>query len=93
MSDLHLGQHISRRFNEELEEVRTKVLHMGGIVESQLAKALRVMVNDEAALAKEVAKADSAVNSLEVYIDEECTRIVALLQPAATDLRLIMAVT
>ena len=66
MSDLHLGQHISRRFNEELEEVRTKVLHMGGIVESQLANALRVMVNDEPALAKEVAKADHTVNSLEI---------------------------
>ena len=93
MSDLHLGQHISRRFNEELEEVRSKVLHMGGIVEGQLANALRVLVNDESALAKDVVSADSIVNSLEVDIDEECTRIVALRQPAATDLRLIMAVT
>ena len=93
MSDLHLGQHISRRFNEELEEVRSKVLHMGGIVEGQLANALRVLVNDESALAKDVVSADSIVNSLEVDIDEECTRIVALRQPAATDLRLVMAVT
>lgn len=93
MSDLHLGQHISRQFNEELEDVRSKVLHMGGIVETQLANALRVMVNDESELAKEVVNADSIVNSLEVEIDEECTRIVALRQPAATDLRLVMAVT
>jgi len=93
MSDLHLGQHISRRFNEELEEVRSKVLHMGGVVENQLSNALRVMTNDEFELAKEVVNADSIVNSLEVEIDEECTRIVALRQPAATDLRLIMAVT
>jgi phosphate transport system protein len=93
MSDLHLGQHISRRFNEELEEVRSKVLHMGGIVETQLANALRVMVNDEIELAKEVINADSIVNSLEMEIDEECTRIVALRQPAATDLRLVMTVT
>jgi phosphate transport system protein len=93
MSDLHLGQHISRRFNEELEDVRSKVLHMGGIVETQLANALRVMVNDEIELAKEVINADSVVNSLEVEIDEECTRIVALRQPAATDLRLVMTVT
>jgi phosphate transport system protein len=92
MSDLHLGQHISRRFNEELEEVRSKVLHMGGVVETQLANALRVMVNDEIELAKEVVDADSIVNSLEVEIDEECTRIVALRQPAATDLRLVMTV-
>jgi phosphate transport system protein len=93
MSDLHLGQHISRRFNEELEDVRSKVLHMGGIVEGQLANAMRVLVNDEVELAKEVIRADSTVNSLEVEIDEECTRIVALRQPAATDLRLVMTVS
>jgi len=93
MSDLHLGEHISRRFNEELEDVRSKVLHMGGVVETQLANALRVMVSDETALAKEVINADHIVNTLEVEIDEECTRIVALRQPAATDLRLIMTVT
>jgi len=90
MSDLHLGQHISRRFNEELEEVRSRVLHMGGIVEVQLANALRVLVNDETALAKEVKNADTVVNALEVEIDEQCTRIVARRQPAATDLRLII---
>ena len=66
---------------------------MGGVVETQLANALRVMVSDETALAKEVINADHIVNSLEVEIDEECTRIVALRQPAATDLRLIMTVT
>ena len=93
MSDMHLGQHISRRFNEELEDVRSKVLHMGGIVEVQLANALRVMVHDEIELAREVVNADAIVNSLEVEIDEECTRIVALRQPAATDLRLVMTVT
>lgn len=92
MSDLHLGQHISRRFNEELEEVRSRVLHMGGIVEVQLANALRVLVNDETALAKEVKHDDAIVNSLEVEIDEQCARIVARRQPAATDLRLIITV-
>ena len=93
MTDLHLGEHISRRFNEELEDVRSKVLHMGGIVEEQLANALKVLVNDESGLAREVIDADAIVNSLEVEIDEECTRIVALRQPAATDLRLIMTVS
>jgi len=93
MTDLHLGEHISHRFNEELEDVRSKVLHMGGIVEEQLANALKVLVNDESELAREVMDADSIVNSLEVEIDEECTRIVARRQPAATDLRLIMTVS
>ena len=93
MTDLHLGDHISRRFNQELEDVRSRVLHMGGVVEEQLANALKVLVNDESGLAREVMNADSIVNSLEVEIDEECTRIVARRQPAATDLRLIMTVS
>ena len=93
MTDLHLGEHISRRFNEELEDVRSRVLHMGGVVEEQLANALRVLVNDESDLARDVMDADAIVNSLEVEIDEECTRIVARRQPAATDLRLVMTVS
>jgi phosphate transport system protein len=93
MDKLHFGEHISRQFNEELEEVRSKVLHMGGVVEEQLANALRVLVNDESELAREVRDADVRVNTLEVEIDEECTRIVARRQPAATDLRLVMTVT
>jgi len=92
MSDLHLGQHISRRFNEELEDVRSKVLQMGGIVEAQLANALKVLVNEKPSLAKQVKNDDAVVNSFEVEIDEECARIVARRQPAATDLRLIITV-
>ncbi len=92
MDKLHLGQHISRQFNVELEDVRSKVLHMGGVVEEQLANALNVLVNGEVKLARSVIDADAIVNSLEVEIDEECTRIVARRQPAATDLRLVMSV-
>lgn len=93
MSDLHIGEHISQQFNEELEDARSKVLQMGGVVEEQLANAMRVLVDDESALAKEVIKADAVVNSLEVEIDEECVRIVARRQPAATDLRLIITIS
>lgn len=93
MSDLHLGQHISRQFNEELEDVRSHVLHMGGVVETQLSNALKVLLNNETELVRDVLDADALVNSFEVDIDEECTRIVARRQPAATDLRLIMTVS
>ncbi len=89
---LNLGQHISQQFNEELEEVRNKVLQMGGIVEEQLGKAVRALVDGNATLAAEVVTNDYRVNALEVEIDEECTRILALRQPAASDLRLVMAV-
>jgi len=92
MDKLHLGQHISRKFNEELEEVRSKVLQMGGLVEEQLGQAVRALVTGDRKLAKKVVKSDYRVNALEVDIDEECTRIVARRQPAASDLRLVMAV-
>ncbi len=92
MDKLNLGQHISQRFNEELEDVRSKVLQMGGIVEEQLASALQALLNGNTELAGEVIRNDQRVNALEVQIDEECIRIVARRQPAATDLRLVMAV-
>lgn len=92
MNDLRLGEHISRQFNEDLEEVRSKVLQMGGLVEEQLVNAVRALVENDSDLAQRVMKTDARVNALEVEIDEECTRIVARRQPAASDLRLVMAV-
>jgi len=89
---LNIGHHISRQFNEELENVRTQVLKMGGIVEDQLGNAVRALVETNADLARSVVENDHRVNALEVAIDEECTRIVARRQPAASDLRLVMAV-
>jgi len=92
MDKLNIGQHISRQFNEELEGVRSQLLKMGGIVEEQLTQAVRALVETNATLAREVVEHDYRVNALEVAIDEECTRIVARRQPAASDLRLVMAV-
>lgn len=92
MDKLHLSEHISQQFNEELEAVRAKVLHMGGVVEDQLAKAVSALITGDADLAREVARHDAVVNGLEVEIDDECTRIVARRQPTASDLRLVMAV-
>lgn len=92
MDKLNIGQHISRQFNEELENVRSQVLKMGGIVEDQLSRAVQALVETNAELAREVVQNDYRVNALEVAIDEECTRIVARRQPAASDLRLVMAV-
>jgi phosphate transport system protein len=92
MDDLNLGHHISRQFNEELEDIRNKVLQMGGIVEEQLGRAVKALVEGNTKLAKQVVTDDYRVNALEVEIDEECTRIVARRQPAASDLRLVMAV-
>lgn len=92
MDKLNINQHISQQFNEELEAVRSKVLTMGGMVEQQLADAVRALVESDGKLAEQVVRNDYKVNALEVEIDEECTYILARRQPAATDLRLVMAV-
>ena len=92
MDKLHIGQHISRQYNEELEDIRTRVLNMGGLVEQQLNDALRALTELDESLAETVISSDYKVNALEVAIDEECTQILARRQPAASDLRLVIAV-
>ncbi len=85
-------QHISKQFDNELENIREQVLAMGGLVEQQLIKSLQALTESEIELAENVIKNEPQVNSLEVSIDEGCTKILARRQPAAGDLRLVMAV-
>ena len=84
--------HISRSFNQDIEELRNQVLAMGGLVESQLSKAIAALVSGDSELGLKVANDDYKVNALEVSIDEECSRILATRSPAAGDLRLIVAI-
>jgi phosphate transport system protein len=92
METADLSHHISRRFNEDLERVRTQVLGMGGFVEAQLAKAITSLIEGDSSLGESVALDDLKVNGMEVSIDEECSRILATRSPAAGDLRLIVAI-
>jgi phosphate transport system protein len=92
MDTADLGHHISRRFNEDLERVRSKVLTMGGFVEQQLQKAVTALVEGDSALGESVVLDDIQVNNMEVSIDEECSRILATRAPTAGDLRLIVAI-
>lgn len=92
MDNINIGHHISRQFNEELEDVRNQVLIMGGLVEQQITNAVKALVEGDNALAEQVIENDRKVNGLEVAIDEECTQILARRQPAASDLRLVVAV-
>ena len=87
-----LGDHISRRFNQDIEELRNSVLAMGGLVETQLSRAIAAIVSGDSELGLKVAHDDYKVNNLEVNIDEECSRILATRSPAAGDLRLIVAI-
>ncbi|MFY8273626.1 phosphate signaling complex protein PhoU [Pseudoalteromonas sp. SSDWG2] len=88
----NINKHISGKFNEELENVRNHVLSMGGLVEQQLNSALDAVSKGDTELAKKVKENDYRVNAMEVNIDEECTRIIAKRQPAASDLRLVVAI-
>jgi len=92
MDNLQIGRHISGQFNEDLERVINNVMHMGGLVEKQLTDALASVQQGDVSLAKEVLSNDYQVNAYEVSIDDDCTRIIAKRQPAAGDLRLIMAI-
>ena len=92
METADLSHHISRRFNEDLERVRTKVLTMGGAVEALLAKALHSLIEGDSSLAESVAHDDLKINGMEISIDEECSRILATRSPAAGDLRVIVAI-
>ncbi|MFO7275589.1 MAG: phosphate signaling complex protein PhoU [Pseudomonadota bacterium] len=92
METADFSHHISRRFNEDLERVRNKVLSMGGMVEQQLEKAVTALIEGDSALGEAVARDDYRVNAMEVSIDEECSRILATRAPAAGDLRLIVAI-
>ena len=84
--------HISRRFNRDIEDLRNSVLAMGGLVENQLSKAVSAIISGDSELGLRVANDDYMVNDLEVSIDEECGRILATRSPAASDLRLIVAI-
>ena len=92
MDNSNIGHHISQQFNSELEEIRSLVLAMGGLVEEQIRNATLSLVEGNVELAESVISRDVEVNKAEVNIDEECTHIIARRQPAATDLRLVIAV-
>ena len=78
-----------RHFDEELSELKTKLLRMAGLAEDQIDKALTALVTRNSTLARQVIERDHQVNALDVEIDEDSIRLLALHQPAARDLRLV----
>ena len=93
MDRMHFGQHSSSQFNEALESIRNHLMEMGGLVEKQVVDALEALLHADSALAEKVLTTEDRVDDLEIQIDEECARVLALRQPAASDLRLIIAVS
>ena len=93
MASRQIPHHISQQFDKELNDLRTNVLSMGGLVEDHLDKVLQALRDSDSELAEYVATNDYKVNALEVEIDEECTDILLRRQPAAGDLRLVLAIS
>jgi len=89
---MEIGQHISQRYTQELEDICSKVLQMGGLVESQTENAVNALLERDPVIAQEVIGKDDEVNQMEVGIDEECVKVIARRQPAAGDLRLVFTV-
>ena len=88
-----LTHHISQQFNAELEDVRSHLLAMGGLVEKQVNDAVNALIDADSGLAQQVREIDDQINQMERNIDEECVRILARRQPAASDLRLIISIS
>jgi phosphate transport system protein len=76
-------------FDDELKILRERVLKLGCMVESAIRDSVKALVERDSELAKEVIRRDHLINALDVAIDEECVRLIALRQPMARDLRLI----
>jgi phosphate transport system protein len=81
--------HTDKAYEAELRDLRERLLEMGGLVETAIAQSVRAVIERDAALAEQVKVRDRVVNRMEVAIDQACRRVLALRQPAASDLRFI----
>src|ERR1700722_10695313 len=88
MDNLQL-QHTNRQYEELLRAVRGNLLKMGGLVERQISEAMEALVNRDTVKAREIIARDAEVNRMDVETDDRCIRLLALHQPAASDLRFI----
>lgn len=83
--------HSSKQYDLELEMIQSKILAMGGLVESQFQDAMSCFRSGDIARAEQVIKGDDTVNQLEVTLDDACSRLIVRRQPTANDLRIVMS--
>lgn len=86
-------KHLSSQFDADLNLLSSRVLEMGGLVESQIVNAMNALNNYNEDAIKQVLTVERRVNEMEVEIDQECNNIIARRQPTARDLRLVMAIS
>ena len=87
------SEHLSKQYDAELDTLRSRVLQMGGLVETQILAAIDGFTTGDRELIERVIDTELRVNGYEVSIDNDCSHVIVRRQPAATDLRLIMAVS
>jgi phosphate transport system protein len=80
---------MQRHLDQELKDLKEKILRMGALVEDQVANAIKALVERDSDLSREVISRDHKVNTMDVEIDEDCLRLIALHQPMAGDLRFL----
>jgi phosphate transport system protein len=88
-----ISEHASKQYDLDLESIRSRVLQMGGLVESQIRRALEGLQSGDRALLDDVIATDHRVNGMEVALDGDCSQVIVRRQPAANDLRMILAIT
>lgn len=91
--DINFNQHISQQFNADLEGIRNQMLAMGGLVQRQVADAIDAICSGDTSSADKIIQREDDVDQMEVDIDQECTHILVRRQPAASDLRMVLAVS
>ena len=87
------SQHLSSQFDEDLGGLRTHVLQMGVMVETQVSSAIEAYSSGEVASVKSIVEADRKINDLEKAIDDDCAHVIAKRQPTASDLRLVLGIS
>ena len=87
------SQHLSSQFDEDLSRLRSSVLQMGGLVETQISAAIDAYSKGEVGSVKHIVETDGKVNDLELAIDDDCAHLIAKRQPAASDLRLVFGIS
>jgi phosphate transport system protein len=88
-----MTEHISKQYDQDLEAIRSRMMQMGGLVEAQIRAAVAGYVDGDTERVEQVIASDARVNDLEVAIDDDLRHVIVRRQPAASDLRLIMAVS
>ena len=87
-----MTEHASKQYDLDLGSIRARVLHMGGLVESQIRRAIDALGSGDLALIDQVIDDDHRVNGMEVALDGDCSQLIVKRQPAASDLRMIFAI-